>query len=54
MSKNIFNLIIISVGAIFLSVLAHFDLLEKSAAFMLIPLLIFYFLGQYSERHFSK
>ena len=37
-----------------LLVLHQLDLLEKSAKFGVLPLLIFYWLGKYSERKFSK
>ena len=54
MKKMYFNMIIIIVIAVFLTLLDMFDLLEKSAKFMLIPILIFYFIGQYSEKKFKK
>lgn len=54
MTKRIFDIIIIVIIALFLIALAMFDLLEASAKFMLIPILIFYFLGQYSERKYRK
>jgi len=54
MKKRTFDLIIILLIAISLTILNQFELLEKSAIFMLIPILAFYFLGQYSERHLKK
>lgn len=40
--------------AILLVTLEQFDLLEKSAKFMLIPILTFYYIGQFAERKFRK
>jgi len=40
--------------AIFLNSLNQFDVLEKSAKFMFIPILVFYFIGQVTERKFKK
>ena len=54
MKKRYFDIISIIVIAIFLGILAMFNLLEKSAKFMLIPILAFYFIGQCSERKFKK
>jgi ABC-type multidrug transport system permease subunit len=54
MKKKYFNIIVIIIIAVFLGVLAKFGLLEKSAKFMLIPILSFYFIGQYSERKFKN
>ncbi len=54
MRKRYFTIIIIVVIAVFLTILDLFNLLEKSAKFMLIPILAFYFIGQYSERKFTK
>jgi hypothetical protein len=53
MNKRIFDIIVIVIIVLFLTELAYFDLLEKSAKFMLIPILIFYYLGKYSERKFK-
>ena len=47
-------MIIIVIIAVFLLALNFFGLLEKSAKFMLIPILAFYYIGQYSERKFKK
>ena len=54
MKKRTFDIIIIFLIAIFLIALAQFDLLEKTAKFMFIPILAFYFIGQYSERKLKK
>ena len=54
MKKRTFDIIIILLIAITLIILNRFDLLEKSAKFMLIPILAFYYIGQYSERKFQK
>jgi len=54
MKKRTFDIIVILLIAIILTILHQFDLLEKSAKFMLIPILAFYFLGQYAERKFQK
>jgi len=54
MKKRTFDIIMILLIAILLVTLNQFDLLEKSAKFMLIPILAFYFLGQFAERKFQK
>lgn len=54
MKKIHINIIVIVVIAIFLISIDMFNLLEKSAKFMLIPILAFYFIGQYSEQKFHK
>ncbi|MBW6490530.1 MAG: hypothetical protein K0B15_04970 [Lentimicrobium sp.] len=54
MKKRSFNIFIIIAAAILLLAFSYFGLLEKSSKFMLIPILVFYFLGQYSERKFLK
>ncbi len=54
MKKRVFDIIVILLIAIVLIILNQFDLLEKSARFLLIPILAFYYLGQYSERRFKK
>ncbi len=50
MKKRTFDIIVIFIIGIFLIILNQFDVLEISARFMLIPILAFYFLGQFSER----
>jgi hypothetical protein len=52
--KRTFDLLFIIISAILLILLAEFDLLEKYAGFALIPILIAYQLGQYSERRFGQ
>jgi hypothetical protein len=54
MKKRTFDIVVIFMIAIFLITLNQFDVLEKSAKFMFIPILAFYFLGQYSERKLKK
>ncbi len=54
MKKRTFDIFIILLIAILLVTLNQIALLEKSTKFMFIPLLTFYFLGQYSERKFQK
>jgi len=54
MKKPLFNILVLLIIAIFLILLNEMDLLEKGANFMFIPILAFYFLGQYSERRFQK
>ena len=54
MKKRTFDIIVILLIAILLVTLNQIDLLEKSAKFMFIPILAFYFMGQYSERKFQK
>ena len=52
--KRTFDIIIILLIAILLVTLNQFELLEKSAKFMFIPVLAFYFIGQFAERKFQK
>lgn len=54
MKKRTFDIVVIFMIAIFLITLNQFDVLEKTAKFMFIPILAFYFLGQYSERKLKK
>jgi hypothetical protein len=54
MKKRTFDIIVILLLAILLITLNQVDLLEKSAKFMLVPILVFYFIGQYAERNFQK
>ena len=53
MKKRIFTLFVIVLITVFLLILNQFDLLEKSAKFMFVPLLSLYLIGQYSERTFT-
>ena len=54
MKKRIFDMIFMIVSAIILVILLEYGLLEKYIGFALIPILIAYQLGQYSERKFKK
>ena len=54
MSKRAFDVFVIILAALFLTALYYLGLLEKSGKFMLIPLLIFYYLGQYSVKRLMK
>ena len=54
MKKRTFDIIMILLVAIVLVTLNQFDFLEESEKFMLIPILAFYFIGQFSERKFQK
>lgn len=50
----VFDFFVILLSALMFSLLALFGLLEKSAKFMLIPILAFYYIGQYAQRKFPK
>jgi hypothetical protein len=52
--KRIFDIIFIVISTAVLIVLSAYGLLEKYMAFSLIPILITYQLGQYSERKFKN
>jgi len=54
MKKWTFDIIVILLIAIFLISLNQFYVLEKSAKFMFIPILAFYFIGQVTERKFKN
>ncbi|AMC10264.1 hypothetical protein Lupro_02895 [Lutibacter profundi] len=54
MKKRTFDIIFIIISTIILIALSEYGLLEKYMAFSLIPILIAYQLGQYSERKFKK
>lgn len=54
MKKRTFDIIVILIIAILLVTLNQFNLLEKSAKFMVIPMLALYYLGQFAERKFKK
>lgn len=54
MKKRIFTFAFIVVTAIFLSILMRFDLCEKYIGFAMIPMMVAYYLGQYSERKYPK
>ncbi len=53
MKKRTIDIIVILLIAIVLVILNQLDLLEKSAKFMFIPILAFYYFGQYAERKFK-
>ena len=52
--KKLFDMIFIIISTLILIILNHYGLLEKYLGFALIPILIAYILGQYSERKFKK
>jgi len=54
MNKRIFDIIFIIISAIILIILIEFDIIEKYIGFALIPILIVYQLGQFSERKFKR
>ncbi len=54
MNKRIFDIIFIIISAIILIILLEYNVLEKYVSFALIPILIAYRLGQYSESKFRK
>lgn len=54
MTKRTFDAIIIFSIGLFLIGLEFFDLTERASKFMLIPILVYYQLGQYSERKYKK
>lgn len=51
---NIFGISLMILATLFLSILLHYELIEKYIGFALIPLMAAYQLGQYSERKFKK
>jgi len=54
MNKRIFDIIFMIISTIILIILLEYGFLEKYIGFALIPILIAYQLGQYSERKFKK
>ncbi|MGJ5640789.1 hypothetical protein [Formosa sp. S-31] len=54
LKKRTFDFIFIVVSTAILLTLSAYGLLEKYMAFALIPILIAYQLGQYSERKFKN
>ena len=54
MKKRIFDAIFIIIAAAILIVLSQYGFLEKYIGLALIPILIAYQLGKYSERKFKK
>jgi TctA family transporter len=54
MKKRTFDIIFIIIAAVILIVLLEYGTLKKHMDFALVPILIAYFLGQYSERKFKQ
>ena len=54
MTKRVFDLIFITLSALILIILLEFAFLEKNMVFSFIPILIAYYLGQYSHIKFKK
>jgi len=54
MKKRTFDILVIIFIAVALSLLSEFNLLDGLAKYVLIPILAFYFLGQYSQRKFKE
>lgn len=54
MKKSTFSLIFISFATLILLLIHQFVSLEKYVSFSLIPLMIAYLLGQYSERNYKN
>ncbi|WP_158276142.1 hypothetical protein [Brumimicrobium oceani] len=52
MKKGIFHIIFIAVTTVILLLINQFGNAESYMAFSLIPILIAYYIGQYSERKF--
>ncbi|MCK5845849.1 MAG: hypothetical protein KAG84_00300 [Bacteroidales bacterium] len=53
MNKRLFDIIVILIITLSIIILTLLDLLEGLTKFMLIPILAFYYIGQYSERKFK-
>ncbi len=54
MKKRAVDIVIILSIALLLTLLYHFNLSDKSTKYMFIPLLTYYYIGQYTERKFKK
>ncbi len=54
MKKRLFDLIFIIISASILVAFSEYALLENNIAFSFIPIIISYFLGQYSNIRFKK
>ncbi len=52
--KRIFDVVFMVIAAIILALLLEYGFLEKYIGFSLIPILIAYQVGQYSERRFKE
>ena len=53
MKKIYIDIVVIVVAAVGMILLDSFDLLEKSAKFMLIPILAFYYFGKYVGKRYG-
>jgi predicted membrane protein len=53
-TKRAFDLIFIIISALILITFSEYGFLEGHMGFLLIPVLIAYYLGQYSERKFTQ
>jgi len=53
MKKRTFDIIVILFIALALTILNEFSLLDGYSKFALVPLIAFYFIGQYSEKRFG-
>jgi len=54
MRKRTFDIVFIILATALLVLLSEYRILEKYIAFSIVPILIAYFLGQYSERKFRN
>ena len=54
MKKRVFDLFFIIISASILVILSEYGFLEKNITFSFIPILIAYYLGQYSHIWFKK
>ena len=52
--KIIFDMIFIVISGVILISLNHFGFLEKYSGFALLPILIAYYIGQYTGRKYKK
>jgi hypothetical protein len=52
--KNLIDLIFIIISASILITLSEYGFLEKNTAFSFIPILVAYYLGQYSQMKVKK
>ncbi len=52
--RFIFNAIVVITVAILLTVIIEFNLSEKAMPYMLLVIISFYYLGQYSEKYLKK
>lgn len=54
MKKAAFDILFIGISAGILILLNYYGYLDKMAGFSLIPILIAYYLGQFSQKRFEK